>query len=47
VARRARGLEETGRGILLVGALADEWGVRPAAGGKSTWFSLSRNPSKE
>ena len=47
VARHARGLEETGRGILLVGALADEWGVRPTAGGKATWFSLSRNSSKE
>ena len=47
VVRNARVLDESGRGILLVGALADEWGVRPSAGGKSTWFSLSRNPSQE
>ncbi|MGW4437101.1 ATP-binding protein [Streptomyces sp. NPDC004596] len=29
-----------GRGLLLVRALADDWGVRPADEGKTTWFSL-------
>ncbi|MEV5383722.1 ATP-binding protein [Streptomyces sp. NPDC052721] len=32
--------EESGRGLLLVRALADDWGVRPTDGGKTTWFSL-------
>ncbi len=30
-----------GRGLLLVEALADEWGVQLAADGKSVWFRLS------
>lgn len=31
----------SGRGLLLVEALADDWGVRPcAAGGKEVWFEL-------
>lgn len=47
VARRAGPLDESGRGFVLVGALADDWGVRSAPGGKATWFSLARNPSKE
>ncbi|MCW7940869.1 hypothetical protein AAW14_01045 [Streptomyces hygroscopicus] len=32
--------EESGRGLLLVRALADDWGVRPTDYGKTTWFSL-------
>ncbi|MBK3641536.1 PAS domain S-box protein [Streptomyces sp. MBT33] len=32
--------EESGRGLLLVRALADTWGVRPTDGGKTTWFTL-------
>ena len=43
VARVVQGLEETGRGFLLVGALADAWGVRAVAGGKATWFTLVRS----
>ncbi|WP_329363684.1 ATP-binding protein [Streptomyces sp. NBC_00669] len=32
----------SGRGLLLVDALADDWGVRPcAAGGKEVWFELN------
>ncbi|MFE0516480.1 PAS domain S-box protein [Streptomyces sp. NPDC058964] len=31
---------ESGRGLLLVRALADDWGVRPTDRGKTTWFSL-------
>ncbi|MFF4805593.1 PAS domain S-box protein [Streptomyces sp. NPDC001351] len=32
--------EESGRGLLLVRSLADDWGVRPTDEGKTTWFSL-------
>jgi hypothetical protein len=31
-----------GRGLLLVEALADEWGVEMSAGGKAVWFRLGR-----
>jgi anti-sigma regulatory factor (Ser/Thr protein kinase) len=30
----------TGRGLGLVEALAEEWGVEPANGGKAVWFTL-------
>ncbi|MFJ4616741.1 PAS domain S-box protein [Streptomyces sp. NPDC088812] len=33
--------EESGRGLVLVGALADGWGVRPTDEGKTTWFTLT------
>ncbi|MER6035903.1 MULTISPECIES: PAS domain S-box protein [unclassified Streptomyces] len=32
--------DESGRGLLLVRALAGDWGVRPTDDGKTTWFSL-------
>ncbi|MFF9819101.1 PAS domain S-box protein [Streptomyces sp. NPDC014006] len=32
--------EESGRGLLLVRTLADDWGVRPTDQGKTIWFSL-------
>ncbi|MEU6809956.1 PAS domain S-box protein [Streptomyces sp. NPDC046831] len=32
--------EESGRGLSLVRALADSWGVRPTDEGKTTWFTL-------
>ncbi|WTE73785.1 PAS domain S-box protein [Streptomyces sp. NBC_01615] len=32
--------EESGRGLILVRALADNWGVRPTDEGKTTWFTL-------
>ncbi|MFI1566517.1 PAS domain S-box protein [Streptomyces sp. NPDC020490] len=32
--------EESGRGLLLVRALAHSWGVRPTDEGKTTWFTL-------
>lgn len=35
----------TGRGLALVEALADEWGVDPANGGKAVWFTLSLEPA--
>ncbi len=47
VARIAQGLDESGRGFLLVGALADRWGVRITPGGKATWFTLSRSSPEE
>lgn len=47
VARVAQGLDESGRGFLLVGALADEWGVRATPGGKGTWFKLSKTSPEE
>lgn len=37
---------ETGRGLLLVQAYADRWGVRALQHGKVVWFTLgSRTPS--
>jgi PAS domain S-box-containing protein len=47
IARAARRLEESGRGLLLVGALADRWGVRAISGGKAIWFSLARSRPDE
>ena len=39
--RRAAGaLAETGRGLVLVEALADRWGIRPRGRGKAAWFTL-------
>ncbi|MFF2149136.1 PAS domain S-box protein [Kitasatospora sp. NPDC058190] len=38
--RPATGEEESGRGLALVDALADEWGVRPDDDGKTTWFTM-------
>ncbi|EGX57888.1 hypothetical protein SZN_20522 [Streptomyces zinciresistens K42] len=39
-------LSESGRGLLLVAALADDWGVtpRPAAPGKTVWAELRGRP---
>ncbi|WP_223190933.1 ATP-binding protein, partial [Nonomuraea terrae] len=31
----------SGRGLQIVAALADEWGVTAAEGGKAVWFSVS------
>jgi anti-sigma regulatory factor (Ser/Thr protein kinase) len=35
--------DESGRGLTLVAALADDWGAEPRKGGigKSTWFEIS------
>ena len=32
----------SGRGLMLVEALADEWGVTDAPDGKTVWFTISR-----
>ncbi|MFH8381594.1 PAS domain S-box protein [Kitasatospora sp. NPDC018058] len=44
--RLAENDDESGRGLLLVDALADNWGVRPAVEGKTTWFTLSLDPAE-
>lgn len=41
--RRADDLDEAGRGLLLVEALASAWGVRRVPGGKATWAVLRRD----
>lgn len=41
--RSAGALDQDGRGLLLIGALADDWGVRSVPGGKATWFVLRRS----
>jgi len=43
--RNATSEEDSGRGLALVGSLAQRWGVRPAAGGgKTVWFEVQRSP---
>ena len=37
----------TGRGLRLVEALSDSWGVREAPGGKSVWFEMSEVASPD
>ncbi|MFI7128920.1 ATP-binding protein [Nonomuraea sp. NPDC050153] len=32
----------SGRGLQIVSAIADDWGVAPADGGKVVWFSVLR-----
>ncbi|MEW2400059.1 ATP-binding protein [Streptomyces sp. NPDC046862] len=39
--------DESGRGLLLVTALADAWGTRPEPMGKTTWFEITSEPSTE
>ncbi|GHF34628.1 MULTISPECIES: PAS domain S-box protein [Streptomyces] len=38
--RLAEAGDESGRGLLLVDTLADSWGTRPVAPGKTIWFTL-------
>jgi PAS domain S-box-containing protein len=44
-ARLADHTEESGRGLILVEALADAWGTRPTAIGKNVWFTLLIPPA--
>jgi anti-sigma regulatory factor (Ser/Thr protein kinase) len=37
--------DEGGRGLLMVDALATSWGTRPAASGKTVWFTLPATPA--
>ncbi|MGH3329543.1 MAG: ATP-binding protein, partial [Streptomycetales bacterium] len=40
--RQPDGLDEHGRGLLLVTTLAHRWGVRPLpSGGKAVWFEIT------
>ncbi|MFJ7768013.1 ATP-binding protein [Streptomyces sp. NPDC097107] len=39
--------DERGRGLLLVDALADAWGVQPDSPGKTTWFEIAPQSSTE
>ena len=36
--------QESGRGLLLLEALARRWGVQPEPGGKCVWFELDLEP---
>ncbi|HSL26748.1 MAG TPA: ATP-binding protein [Acidimicrobiia bacterium] len=40
--RRREPTAATGRGLLIVQALADRWGVDPVESGKTVWFELDR-----
>jgi anti-sigma regulatory factor (Ser/Thr protein kinase) len=35
-------IEERGRGLAIVSALASRWGCEPTASGKAVWFELDR-----
>jgi len=41
--RAAQSSDESGRGMVMVQALADDWGVHAVTGGKWVWFRLSRD----
>ncbi|WP_344447066.1 ATP-binding protein, partial [Kitasatospora nipponensis] len=42
--RRAHRTATSGRGLMLVEALAEDWGVRLRGEGKVTWFTLAAGP---
>ncbi|MEV5468093.1 ATP-binding protein [Streptomyces griseoincarnatus] len=39
--------DESGRGLLLVDALAHAWGMQPEPPGKTTWFEVMPEPSTD
>ena len=41
VAREATAEQDGGRGLMLVEALSDHWGIDPNTSGKSVWVSFS------
>ena len=41
----ALSVHTTGRGLLLIDELADEWGIDPVGGGKSVWCMLRLDPA--
>lgn len=43
-ARSAESDAESGRGMLIVDALASDWGVRTADPGKTVWFEVAAQP---
>lgn len=38
---QAEAMDENGRGLFLVDALATDWGSQPCTAGKKTWFELA------
>jgi anti-sigma regulatory factor (Ser/Thr protein kinase) len=36
--------EPTGRGLRIVEAMSERWGVLPTDGGKTVWFTIPRRP---
>lgn len=38
--------EVTGRGLHIVEALTERWGVSKVPGGKTVWFELAREPAR-
>ncbi|MEU9554579.1 SpoIIE family protein phosphatase [Streptomyces fumanus] len=45
--RRPGEMASSGRGLMLIELLADEWGVAPRGEGKSIWFDLYESPAEE
>ena len=41
IRRQPRPTEPTGRGLLIVGEMSDQWGVDEHRQGKTVWFELS------
>lgn len=44
---QADAMDENGRGLFIVDALATEWGSEPCTAGKKTWFELAVPASAE
>lgn len=40
-------LASSGRGLMLLDILADQWGVRPEPEGKTAWFALTEGPAAD
>jgi anti-sigma regulatory factor (Ser/Thr protein kinase) len=39
--------DPSGRGLLIVEAMSDEWGVIPASDGKTVWFTLPQSEEQD
>jgi hypothetical protein len=39
--------EPSGRGLLIVDAMSDTWGIIPSSTGKTVWFALKPGVSEE
>lgn len=37
--------EPSGRGLMIVEAMSESWGVEHGGGGKTVWFTLARTPA--
>jgi anti-sigma regulatory factor (Ser/Thr protein kinase) len=37
--------DRTGRGLLIVEAMSDTWGIEPSSAGKTVWFTLPQRAS--